>query len=374
MNRDFSIIDANINRAREGLRVVEDICRFVLRDRVLFEKIKEARHHLAEIEQNFGSASSVNARQGEDIGLEAVVESEYQRSSIYELLRANCSRAAESLRVLEELAKIYCRDKVYFIENCRYQVYSLERRLLVKTPHFWLRKYFEEGIVYPISDSVDELIWLVQHGAKVIQLRDKKSSRREVFEKARRLCGGLVRLRCDIAADKQRFSPRPSTPHPPFFYPTTPHPPAPSPMRRGGANGGEPVLLIVNDYIDIAARLPVAGVHLGADDAKIEQARRALGINKIIGASNGSVEQIRNSIANGADYVSLGPVFSTPTKPERRAIGLGVLRKCAREAAAPLVAIGGIDTGNVDDVLATGVRNIAVVRAGREFFKLTDNG
>ena len=168
MNRDFAIIDANINRAREGLRVVEDISRFVLRDGVLFENIKKIRHCLTEMEQMFGSASAVNLRQGEDIGFMETVESEYQRTSIYDLVRANFSRATESLRVLEELSKVYCKDKVYFIENCRYQVYALERQLLLMTPHFWLKKYFEEGTVYAISDSVDELIWLAEHGAKVM--------------------------------------------------------------------------------------------------------------------------------------------------------------------------------------------------------------
>lgn len=329
MNKDFAIIDANINRAREGLRVVEEIARFVFRDSVLFENIKRLRHQLTQIEAAFGPATTVGTRQGKDIGKKEVVASEYSRVSALDIIRANCSRVSESMRVIEELSKVYNEEEVQHIENIRYKVYGLEIKLLKKTPQFWLRNYFEQGIVYTISHDVNELVWLIEHGAKVIQLRDKDSERSQVFRKARELCNYL--------------------------------------HKKGSEFG--PVLLIINDYIDIASRLPVAGVHLGQKDDTIVKARQMLGINKIIGSSNTSAEEIKRSIQKGVDYVSIGAVYSTPTKPERQAVGLNMVRQAVEAATVPLVAIGGINKSNVEDVYKTGVKNVAVVRAAKSFFE-----
>lgn len=331
MNRDFSLIDANLNRAKEGLRVAEDIIRFVLRNRELFELIKETRHNLQNAERAFGMAESISARQGVDIGQAKVLDGEYIRHSIWGLLRANFSRAGEAVRVLEEFGKIYLSDKARILEEIRYDIYKLEFKTLTLTPHYWLNLYFSTGVVYPISDSVEELVWLINRGAKILQLRDKENSAPEIYKKARYICSYIKK-------------------------------------REERLGEGDKVLFIINDNLEVAAALPVAGAHIGQEDGLVAQARRRLGALKIIGRSNHSMEQIKKSVADGADYASIGPVFETPTKAGRPVVGLDLVKQVAEEITIPWLAIGGIDKSTAPAVYEAGAKNIAVVRSAREFF------
>jgi len=122
-------------------------------------------------------------------------------------------------------------------------------------------------------------------------------------------------------------------------------------------------VFIVNDFIEIAREVDADGVHLGQDDESITHARNALGAGKIVGLSTHSLEQAVAAQEAGANYMAIGPVFSTPTKPGRKAVGLETVKKVAQIAKIPLFAIGGIDKSNIDDVLSTGIRRLAVVRA-----------
>jgi thiamine-phosphate pyrophosphorylase len=150
MTQDFAIIDANISRASEGLRVLEDSARFVLRDSEYFDKLKQIRHKVRDLGRDYGWANLLSLRHGVDIGKDPVVPSEYVRSSLYSIIMANSHRVTQALRVLEEFAKVYSNTDAYLIEDLRYEVYALEYRLAVETPHFWLEKYFTDGIVYTI--------------------------------------------------------------------------------------------------------------------------------------------------------------------------------------------------------------------------------
>lgn len=329
MNRDFTIIDANINRAEEGLRVVEDTCRFVLRQADFWAKIKQIRHSLNNIRQDWGWGSVLSGRQGSDFGQVEVVVSEYSRSSLASIIQANIARSTQSIRVLEEFAKIYNIDLAYKLENIRYELYTLEYRLLSLTPHYWLNKYFEQGVIYPISDSVEELIWLVDHGARVIQLRDKKSSKEDIWKKANKLC--------KFVFEKNK-------------------------------NSVEKILFILNDDVEIASKLPVAGVHIGQEDGIINEVRKIIGSNKIIGRSNHSLEQIRQSQKDGADYCSVGPIFATPTKEGRPAVGLEIISQVNKEIKALWLVIGGVDKDSIVEMKKLGAKNFALVRSGREFF------
>lgn len=333
MNRDFSLLDANLNRAEEGLRVIEDICRFVLRQPVLWAKLKELRHGLQDAGQIFGWANTLSGRQEDDFGKEKVVESEYNRTNLAGIIQANVARTTQSVRALEEFAKIYNQNLSYKLENIRYELYVWEYKLLVLTPHYWLNKYFEQGIVYPISDSVEELVWLVNHGAKIMQLRDKQASRREVYEKVKYLCEYVQKIKIENKIKDK-------------------------------------VLLILNDDIEIASKLPVAGVHIGQDGDIIKQVRKIIGSDKIIGRSNHSMKQIKQSAEDGADYCSIGPIFETPTKAGRPAVGLEIISQVAKEIRIPWLVIGGINKDNLNEVKNVGAQNIAVVRSAREFFSI----
>lgn len=122
-------------------------------------------------------------------------------------------------------------------------------------------------------------------------------------------------------------------------------------------------IFIVNDRLDIAKIADSDGVHLGQEDASVKTARRILGSNKIIGVSCHSLAQAQRAQEEGADYIGIGPVFSTPTKPGRRPIGLGPVRKISRTITIPFFAIGGISKYTLDLVLSAGAGRIAVTRA-----------
>ena len=132
-------------------------------------------------------------------------------------------------------------------------------------------------------------------------------------------------------------------------------------FRRAAADRG--ALFILNDRPDLAAAAGADGVHLGQEDAPPARARAILGAEAILGLSTHSGGQADAAESSGADYFCVGPVHATPTKPGRRAVGLAPVRRAAATARLPWFAIGGIDTGNVADVLAAGARRIVVVRA-----------
>jgi thiamine-phosphate pyrophosphorylase len=125
-------------------------------------------------------------------------------------------------------------------------------------------------------------------------------------------------------------------------------------------------LLVVNDRADLALRCGADAVHVGQDDEAIESVRRTVGNEVLIGVSTHSPEQIAAALASDVDYFAVGPVYATPTKPGRPAVGLDLVRHAAARAGdRPYFAIGGVDTSNVADVAAAGAERIAVVRAIR---------
>lgn len=121
--------------------------------------------------------------------------------------------------------------------------------------------------------------------------------------------------------------------------------------------------LIINDRADLAADIDAEGVHLGQDDLPLDVARTLIGKGKIIGCSTHSLEQALKAQEQGADYIAVGPIFSTPTKPDYKAVGLGLIKEVKEKVNIPLVAIGGIDANNISEVLSRGATIIAVVRA-----------
>ncbi len=152
-------------------------------------------------------------------------------------------------------------------------------------------------------------------GVKWVQYRDKEKSRREIYEEAIR----LRKLTKDFNA-----------------------------------------VFIVNDYADIALAVDADGVHLGQDDLPIEEARKIMGSNKIIGISTHSLEQAKEAEKGGADYIGFGPVFRTTTKDAGMPKGTDMLEEIKSQVHLPVVAIGGINIENIRSVLDTGVDAVAV--------------
>jgi thiamine-phosphate pyrophosphorylase len=184
---------------------------------------------------------------------------------------------------------------------------------------FDFRLYAITGEQYhPGRDLIDVMEAAIRGGADVVQLRDKETPPDLLLEKARAL--------------------RELT-------------------RRYG------VAFIVNDYPELALEAEADGVHLGQEDMPIAEARRMLGKDKIIGVSTHNMSQAREAVRQGADYIGVGPVYPTPTKPGRPAAGLAFVRQAAAEIAIPWVAIGGITLDNADEVLDAGARRLCAVSA-----------
>jgi thiamine-phosphate pyrophosphorylase len=171
----------------------------------------------------------------------------------------------------------------------------------------------------PHGDLEEFLRAALQGGVDVVQLREKSGDRAEIVR-----AGRVFRRLCD-AYD---------------------------------------ALFIVNDDAELAIACAADGVHIGQDDARLGDVRRLVADDLLIGVSTHSEEQLAE--ACGADYVAVGPVFATPTKPAYRPVGTALVQHAAAHAPAPFFAIGGIDAGNVDEVVAAGAERVAVVRAIRD--------
>jgi thiamine-phosphate pyrophosphorylase len=147
--------------------------------------------------------------------------------------------------------------------------------------------------------------------------------------------------------------------------------------RFARACAAHDVLFILNDRPDLVAAAGADGVHVGQDDTPTAQARTIVGPERLVGLSTHSPAQIDaaargdggdgsgsgSGSGSGVDYIGVGPVHETPTKPGRPAVGLELVRYAAGHAAVPFFAIGGIDPGNLAGVRAAGARRVAIVRA-----------
>nr|WP_283767092.1 thiamine phosphate synthase [Roseofilum capinflatum] len=311
----YRILDANLDRAREGLRIIEEWCRFGLNNPDLTEECKRLRQELAQ----WHTAEIRAARNTpDDPGTQLTHEREEYRGTIHQLLQANLCRVEEALRVLEEYGKLEDRQMGRVCKQMRYRVYTLESQLMAYGRHQQLL----EAQLYLVTSPMPELLEVVeaalQGGLKLIQYRDKNTEDGERFALAQSL-----RQLCD----------------------------------RYGA------LFLINDRIDLALAVDADGVHLGQQDLPIAVARELLGPQKIIGRSTTNPEEMKRAIAEGADYVGVGPVFATPTKPNKAAAGYEYVRYAAQHCPIPWFAIGGIDVNNFNEVLESGAHRIAVVRA-----------
>ena len=309
------ILDANLDRAREGLRVIEEWCRFGLNDSQLTAQCKQMRQELA-------SWHSLELRLARDTpgdpGTALSHPNEEQRHSIEQLLQVNLCRVAEALRSLEEYGKLYDPQMGATFKKMRYQVYTLEMRLLAAPRH----QQLQNALLYLVTSPSEQLFATVeaalQGGLPLVQYRHKTAEDPVRLGEAQKLC--------DLC----------------HLY---------------GA------MFIVNDRVDLALAVDADGVHLGQQDIPIALARQILGPQRIIGRSTTNSQEMEQAIAQGADYIGVGPVYETPTKAGKAAAGLEYVRYAAQHASVPWFAIGGIDHQNVSDVVAAGARRVAVVRA-----------
>lgn len=313
-------VDANLNRAREALRVVEDYCRFVLDDRTLTESTKELRHDLATAAERLPAGLLLAARDTSgDVGTGVSAAGEYDRRSAADVAAANLKRVQEAARSLEEFGKLFDPEFGRAVESVRYRAYTLERSVVRGGS---AREKLADARVYVLltaAECVAALDWTIEQaaagGATVFQLREKTLTDRELLARAR---------------DVRRWT------------------------RKANA------LFVVNDRPDIARLCEADGVHLGQDDLPVREARRILGPDALVGVSTHSLEQVRRAVLDGADYLGVGPTFPSRTKAFEAFPGLEFVRQATPETSLPAFVLGGVGPANVGQVVAAGGRRVAV--------------
>ena len=319
------ILDANLNRAREALRVIEDFARFVLDDASIASSAKGMRSRLQQAAATLPAEALLAGRDTPgDVGTALTSPTEGRRADAAGVAVAACKRLTEALRTLEEYAKVDAATAptAGAFEALRYDAYTLEKRLIGRTDG---PGRFEAIRLYVLlttglckGDPLDVAAAAIDGGADCIQLREKLLPDR-----------GLLALA----------------------------------LRLRKLTSDADVMMIVNDRPDIAAAVGADGVHLGQDDLPISAARRVLAPRMIVGRSTHTLDQARAASAEAADYIAVGPMFATATKDAGPIAGIETFAQVAAEITRPLIVIGGIDAGNVESLVTAGVSRVAACSA-----------
>ena len=339
----YRLLDAAANRGREAIRVLEDYVRFMLDDADLTQRLKTFRHQFQDVLRQFPMPARLEARNTEyDVGTDISAEGEYQRPTADDLLSANFSRLQESLRSLEEFSKMFDSQAARQFEQLRYVCYTLHKDVvnesrkrnaveqpdqLANDPVTVLRSvpgfHLTNALLYALVDArPDEATFeqfvtdIIAGGVDVIQLRDKQADDRTLLSRSR------ILKNCISAS-------------------------------------GRDVLFIMNDRPDLAVLAEADGVHVGQDELPVSMVRQLVG-TLLIGVSTHSIEQARQAMLDGADYIGAGPVFESATKKFSQLAGLDYLREVAAEISIPVFAIGGMTEDRLDEVLQTGIDRVAV--------------
>ncbi len=323
------LLDANLDRAREGLRVIEDWCRFGLERPDLVSRTKDFRQRLGRCHParyKLARHTATDPAAGMGHGAQA------ERQGAAAVVAANCGRVQEALRVLEEFGRNEAGPLAREAAAIRYGLYDLEVDVLrAAAGPGWRRALLRQCQLYLITSPVPNLEGVVaaalEAGVRLVQYRAKADAP----------VGGGPAL-----TDQQRLAEAQA-------------------LRRLCARHG--ALFLINDRLDLALAVDADGVHLGQDDLPPAIARRLLGPDRLIGRSSSRLAQLHQAVADGCDYVGVGPVKATPTKPGREPVGLAYVRQAAAESPIPFFAIGGIDATSLEPVLAAGAQRVAVVRA-----------
>jgi len=336
-NSVYRILDAAINRAGEGIRVVEDYVRMVLGDAHLSATLKNLRHDLTSVVMPIDPAQRIAARDSVgDVGRTIETDAEYRRGDDDStdkpaqfsggMIQANLARAQQAFRTIEEFSKTIDPSIAKQVEQLRYRTYTIEKAVLTTVVSL---QNLAEATLYVLIDgqnanldNAQKLTTLVKSlidaQVDLIQLRNKSRTDRQLVE-----TGKII-----------------------------------SSLTRGTTSK-----FVMNDRVDLAVAANAYGVHLGQDDVKVSDARRIVGAARMIGVSTHSIEQARTAVLEGANYIGVGPVFESATKHFDSHVGLQLVEQVSKEIQLPAFAIGGISSDNVDAVCQAGMFRVAVSSA-----------
>ena len=315
--RVAQIIDANLDRAREGLRVLEDWARFALERKDLVKSFKDYRqtlgkHHLKIYKEsrNFTIDRCTGLSHPE----------QFKRNNANSIISSNAARVQEALRVIEEFSRDHNLNLSSISSKIRYDIYNLEIVLLEAHSNYSLLKILNENDLYFITHDTENLYEKIKNilegGVKIIQLRFKKGKDSDNLKFAIK-----IRELCD----------------------------------KFGA------LFLINDRVDIALASQADGVHLGQNDMDLKSARNILGFSKVIGISASNEWDIKKAIEDGCDYLGIGPVFATATKKEKVPLGIDNLKSLTKEISIPWFAIGGIKQDKISLLKENKINKVAII-------------
>lgn len=323
---EYRILDANLNRAREGLRVTEEFLRFIRQDPRGTWILKRWRHQLRQMADNLGPEKLLSARAADtDVGKDLGSPSQSAKQDPAAITAAGLKRLQEALRVIEEYSATLEPTVSESAGKMRFECYQFEKELFLGSPR---DKFLPVGLYLligsdycPVDKMPDLARQLLMAGVDCLQLREKHLGDKEFFHLAEKLA--------KVCRDQNK-------------------------------------LFIVNDRPDIALAVGADGVHLGQDDLPIDTARGILNSDQIIGVSTHNLSQLQTAIETNPAYIAIGPAFDTTTKPHEPTAGLDYIAQAVaqlREAGLPEVAIGGITLENLPRLIALGVRRIAACGA-----------
>jgi thiamine-phosphate pyrophosphorylase len=321
MNAAARIIDANANRAREALRVMEEAARFLLDDAELTADLKTARHELAAALGRLEGVTFHRDTPG-DVGTAISTDAERSRASVMDVAVAGAKRLSEALRAMEEYGKTLDALFASRIERIRYRGYDLELRL-IRALGTGVAKQWRCCVLITESQCAkpwrDVVAACIDGGADCIQVREKHMEGGALLDRTR----AIINI-----------------------------------VRPSGLS------VIVNDRLDVALAAGADGVHMGTHDLPIVEARKIAGRALLIGASTHNVDEAAEAVEAGADYCGVGAMFNSSLKPERIPSGPAYLRAfIERHPRTPHLAIGGISADNIGKLVDAGCRGVAVSTA-----------
>lgn len=319
------ILDANFNRAREALRVMEEAARFLLDDAKLSESLKSLRHDLS---QTLAAVPALEANRDTigDVGTSIRTDSEATRASTADVVVAAGKRLSEALRAIEEYGKtlgdsVGAGGFAARIEAMRYKGYEIERKLNAAmgsgAQQQWKLCVLVTESLCRDGDWRGVIEQAVTAGADCVQVREKELDSGWLLRRAREvveLCAGRASV-------------------------------------------------IINDRPDIALLSGADGVHVGQTDLPVSEVRRLVGKQLLVGVSTSNLTQAKRALSDGADYCGVGTMFHTTTKHKDVIVGPDYLREYLAWGKMPHLAIGGISLEKIGELASCGVQGIAVSSA-----------
>ena len=320
-------LDASANRSAEAVRVLEDILRFCLNDAFLSQEAKAIRHELAVIFAQEDFQARIQLRDVlRDVGASSTASKSPPRTELRHVFAANAARASQSIRSLEECSRVVMPRATTGFEQLRYRIYTLEKAAMTIIKSQKMFADIRLCVLLDVDQTQAEFKTLVGQlldaGVRMIQLRDKKASTALLCERA------------DMILQQVR--------------------------QRAEMKTGKRCLVLINDRADVAVAVNADGVHLGETDLPVNLARKVCGHEFIIGRTAHSIDEAKQAVREGVDYLGVGPCYPSTTKQFEYFASDAFLRDVSKEIQLPIFGIGGIASDNIDRLIHLGVTRVAI--------------